>query len=101
MAYPFRKMTTWELKKQSRDQLKGGVLMAYTPELSYKSSCTLRRIAWALDIPMTQAIEMVFEYVPTILDRNKVCQGCRDKTRCDDCSFNYENISRKEEICKN
>ena len=33
--------------------------MAYTPELSLKSPCTLRRIAWALGIPMTQAIERV------------------------------------------
>ena len=30
--------------------------MAYTPELSYKHSCTLRRISWALGIPMTRAI---------------------------------------------
>ncbi len=28
--------------------------MAYTPELSQKSSCTLRRISWALNIPMTK-----------------------------------------------
>jgi len=50
---------------------------------------------------MTKAIEMVFDHMPVILDKEKVCQGCRDKTRCDDCSFNYENISRKEDICKN
>ena len=91
MAYPFRKMTTRELKRRSREKLKGGALMAYTPELSYKSSCALRRIAWALDIPMTKAIEMVFDHMPVILDKEKVCQECRDKTRCDDCSFNYEN----------
>ena len=63
--------------------------MAYTPELSYKSACTLRRIAWALDIPMTEAIDRVFEHLPKVLDREKVCQGCQDKTRCDDCEFNY------------
>ena len=62
--------------------------LAYTPKLSYQSSCTLRRIAWALNIPMTQAIERVFEHMPVILDKEKVCQGCRDKTRCDDCAFN-------------
>ena len=64
--------------------------MAYTPELSYKSSCTLRRIAWALGIPMTEAIDWVFEHLPKVLDKEKVCQGCRDKTRCDDCEFNDE-----------
>ena len=43
--------------------------MAYTPELSQKSSCTLRRIAWALGVPMTKAIEMVFDHIPEIVDK--------------------------------
>ena len=62
--------------------------MAYTPELSQRSSCTLRRIAWALQIPMTKAIDMVFDYMPVVLDKNKVCEGCRDKSRCNECEFN-------------
>jgi len=66
--------------------------MAYTPELSYKSSCTLRRIAWALNTPMTKAMERIFDHLSLILDREKVCQGCRDKTRCDDCVFNNKNL---------
>jgi hypothetical protein len=61
--------------------------MAYTPELSDQSSCTLRRIAWPLGAPMTKAIERVFEHMPAILDKHKVCQGCRDKTRCGDWAF--------------
>jgi len=62
--------------------------MAYTPQLSYKSLCTLRRIAWALNTPMTKALERIFDHLSLILDRKKVCEGCRDKTRCDDCVFN-------------
>ena len=46
--------------------------MAYTPELSLESSRTLRRIAWALGVPMTQAIERVFEYMP-----RRSCLRCR------------------------
>ena len=61
--------------------------MAYTPELSSESSCTLRRIAWALGVPMTNAMEMVFEYIPQILDTKKVCEGCRDKSLCESCRF--------------
>lgn len=61
--------------------------MAYTPELSGRSSCTLRRIAWALRVPMTKAIEEVFDYLPNILDSKKVCEPCRDKTRCSECLF--------------
>jgi len=40
--------------------------MAYTPELSMKSSCTLRRISWALGVPMTKGIEFVFDYLPRV-----------------------------------
>ena len=64
--------------------------MAYTPELTMKSSRTLRRIAWALDVPMTKAIEKVFEYLPEILDSKKVCQACRDRSKCSDCEFNSQ-----------
>ena len=61
--------------------------MAYTPELSQKHSGTLRRIAWALRMPMTRAIEEVFDYVGKVIDKTKVCQSCRDKTRCSNCVF--------------
>ena len=64
--------------------------MAYTPELSHYSSCTLRRIAWALGIPMTKAIERVFEHVVETLDPEKVCRGCRDRTRCYECAFTHD-----------
>lgn len=74
--------------------------MAYTPELSMKSSSMLRRISWALDVPMTKAIEKVFEYLPAILDSEKVCQACRDKSRCSNCGFNSteQNQDEKEVI---
>ncbi len=71
--------------------------MAYTPELSYRSSCTLRRIAWALNTPMTKTLERIFEHLTEILDREKVCEGCRDKTRCDDCVFNNNNLTDYKE----
>jgi hypothetical protein len=64
--------------------------MAYTPELSLRSSCTLRRISWALGIPMTKGIEFVFDYLPLILNREKVCHGCRDRSKCSECSFNQK-----------
>ncbi len=75
--------------------------MAYTPELSLKSSCTLRRISWAMGVPMTQGIEFVFEYLPKILDREKVCQGCRDKSKCSCCAFSVNNPNQREVIVQN
>ena len=67
--------------------------MAYTPELSMRSSCILRRISWALGVPMTKGIEFVFEYLPQILDREKICQGCRDRTKCPQCAFHPQSNS--------
>jgi hypothetical protein len=66
---------------------KGGKSMAYTPELSYESSCTLRRIAWAMKMPMTKAMEEIFSYLPKIVDKKKICAGCRDKSGCEECVF--------------
>ena len=64
--------------------------MAYTPELSDQLSCTLRRIAWALDLPMTKTLEGIFEYLITIIDSKRICEMCRDKSRCENCGFNKE-----------
>jgi hypothetical protein len=66
--------------------------MAYTPQLSMKSSRTLRRIAWALNIPMTRAIEEVFDFLGKTLDGKKICEACKDKSRCDECLFSPETI---------
>ena len=72
--------------------------MAYTPELSMKSSRTLRRISWALGVPMTKGIEYVFEYLPQILDSDKVCRGCRDRSKCSGCAFGPNNQNQREVI---
>jgi len=72
--------------------------MAYTPELSLESSRTLRRISWALGVPMTKGIEYVFDYLPKILDSDKVCRGCRDRSKCSGCAFGPNNQNRKEVI---
>jgi len=72
--------------------------MAYTPELSDEASCTLRRIAWALHVPMTKALDMVMNVIPMIVDPQKVCAGCRDKTRCQDCTFSGENHKTCEHL---
>lgn len=62
--------------------------MAYTPELTRQHSATLRRIAWAMEVPMTKAIGEVLDYLGTTLDPEKVCSACRDKSHCSKCIFN-------------
>jgi len=62
--------------------------MAYTPELSNYQSCTLRRIAWALGIPMTKAMNEMVEYISSVIDKRRVCAACKDKSKCNTCAFN-------------
>ena len=44
---------------------------------------------------MTKGIEFVFEYLPRIMDKKKVCEGCRDKTKCPGCAFS-QHYTNKE-----
>jgi malate synthase len=62
--------------------------MAYTPELSQKSSSMLRRIAWAVGKPMTITMEMIFEELPAFIKKQEICSKCRDKSLCSGCGFN-------------
>ena len=70
--------------------MKGGS-MAYTPELTQTYSGTLRRIAWALEMPMTKAIEEVLNYVGKVIEKGRVCEACRDKSFCEQCPFDDNN----------
>ena len=64
--------------------------MAYTPELSQRHSGALRRIAWALDRPMTKSMEEIFDWIGQTADPQKVCRSCRDRTFCPQCVFHRE-----------
>ena len=62
--------------------------MAYTPQVSAYHSSTLKRISWALGKPMTKVIDTVFDNVDTFIDPGKVCEKCKDRSRCENCYFN-------------
>jgi hypothetical protein len=61
--------------------------MAYTPELNNFYSTTLRRIAWALDTTMTQAIRIVIDHAVAKISKKLVCAKCQDRSRCEFCAF--------------
>ena len=63
--------------------------MAYTPELSQKYSGILRRIAWALELPMTKAIEEILDYVVKVIAKREVCEACKDRSFCEQCFFDH------------
>ena len=64
--------------------------MAYTPELSQKHSCTLRRVAWALGKPMTKSLEQIFDWIGETADSNKICKSCHDRSLCHECVFHKD-----------
>lgn len=70
--------------------------MAYSPELSDQSSCTLRRLAWALEIPMTLALEEMIQYMTKIIDSDFVCNNCLDKSKCKDCGFHSKSKNQNQ-----
>lgn len=61
--------------------------MAYSPPLSVQAICTLRRLAWALKVPMTKALEEVIYYIIPMIDHSFVCKNCQDKSKCQYCGF--------------
>ena len=61
--------------------------MAYTPEYSQRESAIVRRIAWAMGLPMTKAQSRIIELTAQYADRAKVCPACRDRSFCATCPF--------------
>ena len=61
--------------------------MAYTPELSQLHSGILRRIAWALGLPMTRAMAEVVDYIGRTLEKARICKACRGHNFCGACPF--------------
>ena len=72
--------------------------MAYTPELSQHHSGMLRRIAWACDMPMTKTMVSIFDHLGNTLDKGKICDACRDKSRCKICPFYLKRVSHEQSI---
>ena len=61
--------------------------MAYTPELSQVHSNILRRIAWALEKPMTKTMANIIDNLSKKLNRQKICGACQDQSWCLSCPF--------------
>ena len=64
--------------------------MAYTPELSYRGSATLRRLAWFRGKPMTKTLEALLEATGRTMAGirpGEVCAKCKDSSTCEECAF--------------
>jgi len=60
----------------------------YTPNLSDQSVVAVRRLAWALGLPMTKTLDIVVRLIPTVIDQRKICSACNNETKCPVCAFN-------------
>ena len=59
----------------------------YSPQFSEMASVSVRRLAWALNGSMVQAVDDLISFLPQLLDVSKVCLACKDNTRCAACVF--------------
>lgn len=66
--------------------------MAYTPELDLSTVRILRRIAWAMNVPMTVALPALIAWVAIHLDSHKVCNACRAPLDCGECPFRTDDF---------
>jgi len=61
--------------------------MAYTPMFSQKEAAVVRRIAWAMGLPMTKTLSAIVELAVKCSDHGLLCQSCKDQDFCDECPF--------------
>jgi hypothetical protein len=59
----------------------------YSPQFSQLAAVSVRRLAWALEMPMPKAVDHMVRLLPSIVDPSKVCLSCKDTTRCASCAF--------------
>ncbi len=53
----------------------------YTPQISSETAFILRRLAWALNKPMTQTLNIAVAAFVSMKKCNNICSNCRDR-RC-------------------
>ena len=68
----------------------------YTPQFSDMATVSVRRLAWALNKPMTHTVDIMVKLLPLVVDKSKVCLVCKDKTKCQGCCF--LNLAKPQEL---
>jgi len=95
-------ITIKQSQKKNLSKLQGAIMYSseykkfYTPQFSETASVSVRRFAWFLNKPMTQAIEKLILLLPFLMNAEKVCQACKDSRKCGTCAFSVKNMSEEE-----
>lgn len=61
--------------------------MIYCPRISPRSLCRLRRIAWAVNRPMTKTLDRLIDAACRRINAHSVCNACRDPSTCELCAL--------------
>jgi len=59
----------------------------YGPNLSVLASVSIRRLAWAMESNMGKAIDALVICLPQHINAEKVCNACKDNSKCTACIF--------------
>ena len=59
----------------------------YSPQFSETACIAVKRLSWALNLPMTKIIELMVKIMPSVLNAQKICSACQDKSKCQNCAF--------------
>ena len=59
----------------------------YSPQFSALAAVSVRRLAWAMGVSMPSAVNIMVRLMPLVVSGAKVCKVCKDKTKCQSCSF--------------
>jgi len=62
----------------------------YTPQFSEMACVTVRRFAWALNLSMPKAVDIIISELSSAFSSSVVCPQCKDKTKCVVCGFNQQ-----------
>jgi recombinational DNA repair protein RecR len=65
----------------------------YSPQFTPMASVSVRRLAWALGLSMPQTVDYLIKGVSSVFVSSAVCSECKDKTKCNLCSFNQQNAA--------
>jgi hypothetical protein len=62
----------------------------YSPQFSQLAAVSVRRLAWAMGKPMPAAVDIMVKLLPSIVNPSKVCLLCKDKAKCQACTFSKQ-----------
>ena len=70
----------------------------YTPQFSPMASLSVRRLAWALGLSMPKTVDYIIKGLSSAPVSSAVCGECKDKTKCDLCSFSQQATAKNAAV---